>query len=207
MCELYQRPRQDFMCDETTHARFERIAAQYPQHIAIVCEGQSIRYQMLNQQANRIAWQLIERGVTAGSLVGVCVDRSINMLIAILGVMKAGGAYVPLDPTHPQQRIDYIVNDADLTLVIGDAQYSGQFSTVEYLDTAMTMMSSHNSDNPPVRCQPEDLTYVIYTSGSTGTPKGVLLEHRNVVRLFDATATRIPITENDVWSLFSSCTF
>ncbi|RXF01555.1 non-ribosomal peptide synthase/polyketide synthase [Pseudoalteromonas sp. PS5] len=207
VCELYQRPRQDFMCDETTHARFERIAAQYPQHIAIVCEGQSIRYQMLNQHANRIAWQLIERGVTAGSLVGVCVDRSINMLIAILGVMKAGGAYVPLDPTHPQQRIDYIVNDADLTLVIGDTQYSGQFSTVEYLDTAMTMMSSHNSDNPPVRCQPEDLTYVIYTSGSTGTPKGVLLEHRNVVRLFDATATRIPITENDVWSLFSSCTF
>lgn len=204
---LYQRPRRDFSCADTTHSRFEQTAARYPEHVAIVCDGQSIRYQLLNQQANRLAWQLIDKGVTAGSLVGVCVDRSINMLIAILAVMKAGGAYVPLDPTHPQQRIDYIMQDAGLSLVLGDNRYRSHFAAAEYLDIGMLLLCGQQTDNPPARCGAADLTYVIYTSGSTGTPKGVLLEHRHVIRLFDATAGRIPIAADDVWSLFSSCTF
>ena len=175
------------------HQLFEQQVKQNPDNIAVIFEQQSLTYHALNQQANRLAHDLIARGVKPDTLVGICVERTPAMVVAILAVLKAGGAYVPFDPNYPQQRLDYMVNDSGINLLL--SQHSLNLSMAAKSLTTLWLdddsfdksLQQYSTDNPPKppRFSHNNLAYVIYTSGSTGLPKGVMIEHRNTLGLID----------------------
>ncbi|MEA2488848.1 MAG: hypothetical protein QOH21_640, partial [Acidobacteriota bacterium] len=161
----------------TLHGLFEAQAARTPDAVAIIFERQQLSYRELDARANQLAHALIARGVGPEARVGLSVERSLEMMIGILGILKAGGAYVPIDPSYPQARIDYIAEDADAQCVITEA---------DFLDLA-----SWPDGAPAVKVLPQNLAYIIYTSGSTGRPKGVMVMHRSVVNLTYAQQKRL----------------
>ena len=160
-----------------------------PDAVAVVCEGQRLTYAELNRRANRLAHRLRALGVTSDQLVGLRTERSLEMVIGLLGILKAGGAYLPLDPAYPKERVAFMLEDSRVARG-GHATESGGRSRGHGGDTGCcwTSRSRRADDESRRRCrQPSDLAYVIYTSGSTGKPKGALITHCNVTRLFDAT--------------------
>src|SRR6185312_13887437 len=169
----------------------------------------------LNRRANQLAHRLIRLGVGPESLVGVCIERSIGMVVALVAILKAGGAYVPLDPEYPEARLRQTMSDAQPTVVLTTSDVRFAFGgAVLTLDAAATReslgaMPDHNpTDHDRLApLQPDHAAYVIYTSGSTGSPKGCVVTHRNVVRLFDATCRWFDFGPADVWTLFHSCAF
>jgi amino acid adenylation domain-containing protein len=152
-----------------------------PDATAVVFAHTSITYRQLEQRANRLAHQLIAAGVGANALVGVCLERSIEMVVAILGIWKAGGAYVPLDPQYPADRLSLMVKDAELSVIVVDDAGAKRLPdgawTATHVDAALAG-ADHRDPRP--RSSVDDLAYVIYTSGSTGKPKGVMIEHRSL---------------------------
>ncbi|MEC0182798.1 non-ribosomal peptide synthase/polyketide synthase [Paenibacillus peoriae] len=171
--------------EQTIHGLFETQAAQTPEQAALFFEGEQLTYRELNERANRLARTLRNQGVTKDSLVGLMAERSVELIVGILGILKAGGAYVPIDPTYPEERIRYMLNDSGAELLLTQsylvekAVFDGH---VLVLDGAQTVDHEEGSNLEPLS-GPNDLAYVIYTSGTTGQPKGVMVEHRNVVRL------------------------
>jgi amino acid adenylation domain-containing protein len=197
---------------ELLHELFERQVDRDPQARAVVCEGQSLTYGELNTRANRLARYLRSRGVGPDQLVGLCVERGLEMVVGIVGILKAGGAYVPLDPAYPPDRLGYMVNDAAPQVVLIQDRLRDRLpsSTAELiaLDADRERIDAYSGENlshEDFRCG--QLAYVIYTSGSTGRPKGVMVEHRNVTRLFTATQQWFGFNERDVWTLFHSYAF
>ena len=172
---------------QTIHQLFEACVERHPDQIAAVFEDQRLSYAELNAKANRLAWYLRERGVHADELVGICTDRSLEMVVAVLGVLKAGGAYLPLDPALPQARMAYMMEDARPHLLLTQAHLLDRLPTMEIdhlcLDRDASLFSAWPVDNPPPETEPDHLAYVIYTSGSTGNPKGTLIHHRALVNL------------------------
>ncbi|MGW6905269.1 amino acid adenylation domain-containing protein [Streptomyces sp. NPDC054940] len=193
------------------HERFASWAARTPDAVALVDGERRIGYAELDRSANRLAHRLRKLGVGPGTFVGLSMERSAELVIAILGIAKAGGCYVPLDPAYPQDRLRYIVEDTGLeTIVVGGAVphwWTGFGGTVLDL-TAPESEWAGLADGPvDSGAGPDDLAYVIYTSGSTGRPKGVLIPHRNVSRLFTATDPWFGFGEQDVWAMFHSYAF
>ncbi|MBQ4862208.1 amino acid adenylation domain-containing protein [Pseudoalteromonas sp. MMG013] len=184
----------DYPHDLCIHSQIEAQAARTPESIAVVFESQQVSYSTLNQRANQLAAYLIEQGVKPDSLVGICAERSVEMVVAILATLKAGGAYVPLDPTLPQQRLSYIVQDAKPSIIIGQKRFTDitdyQGSAFFALDdpSSDTQLMRYSNDNPDaikLGLTSKNLAYVIYTSGSTGQPKGVMVEHQALVNRID----------------------
>jgi natural product biosynthesis luciferase-like monooxygenase protein len=179
------------------HHLFEAQVLARPNATAVVFENESVTYFELNQRANNLAAFLIQKGVTTDELVGVNVERSIDLLVATFGVMKAGAAYVPLDPGFPSDRISYMVGDAKMRLIITQTalQHKLPPSNAEVICVDIVGDNFEKSDTPLVNPSPDinssHLSYVIYTSGSTGNPKGVMVEHRNVVNFFVGMDERI----------------
>ena len=170
--------------EQTVHGLFEAQVARTPGATALQFEDQALSYAQLNERANRVAHQLRALGAEAGSLVGVWLERGVDMVVAVLGVLKAGAAYVPLDPAFPQDRLDYMMEDAGLRIVLTQASLAGGLPagvTGLRLDADTAALAAQPADNPAPLAAATDLAYVIYTSGSTGRPKGVMLEHRSVV--------------------------
>src|SRR6185437_12038409 len=205
-----QRYRQEQLLQEL----FEGQVRLHPQAIAVSCEGQSLTYAELNARANQLAWHLRERGVGADRLVGICMERSLEMVVGLLGILKAGGAYVPLDPSYPAERLTYMLGDAAPSLVLTQERLKGRLpqsaADVITIDTDWELIGRRSVRNPTLRPQglsSDSAAYVIYTSGSTGKPKGVMVEHRNVVRLFAATESWFGFGERDVSTLFHSFAF
>lgn len=171
------------------HHLFEQQAEQTPDAIAVVDEKQQISYQELNQRSNQLAHYLQKQGIHSEALIGICFDRSIDMLVALLGVLKAGAAYLPLDPTYPQARLNFMCQDAKISLLITQQQWMQQFVQTKFsLECPILCFDQRSLDpfsqqNPTRSVQPENLAYVIYTSGSTGRPKPVLIEHRGLCNL------------------------
>ncbi|HHJ51964.1 MAG TPA: amino acid adenylation domain-containing protein, partial [Caldithrix abyssi] len=182
------------------HQRFEQQAAQTPDMIALlepadVRRGNAFRqvtYRELNEQANRLAHYLITQGVGPESIVGLCLERSVELFVGLLAILKAGGAYLPIDPTYPAERIDYIIADSGIDLVLTAANTSHLFKDkVKHripLDGDQALWESHPDQNPDIQTDPENLAYLIYTSGSTGKPKAVMVPRRALVN--HATAMR-----------------
>jgi amino acid adenylation domain-containing protein len=170
---------------QTVHGLFEAQAARTPDAEALSFEGQSLGYAELNRRANQLAHYLRARGVTRETLVGLAMERSLEMVVAQLAILKAGGAYVPLDPGFPQDRLALMVSDAQLALIVTQASQRqiGSGSQVRRIcvDTDWDEIARHPAENPAPLGGAENLAYVIYTSGSTGKPKGVQIEHRAVV--------------------------
>lgn len=171
--------------DVTVHGLFEAQVARSPGATAVVFNGDEISYIELNARANQLAHHLRGLGVGRESLVGVWMDRSTEMIVALLGVLKAGGAYVPLDPAFPQDRIKFMMADADLEVIVTESRLAQTLPAdgprAVCLDSDAAPLARHSVENPTSAGEPHDLAYVIYTSGSTGRPKGVMLEHRSVV--------------------------
>jgi amino acid adenylation domain-containing protein len=201
-CELLQRTQSQLVESETPvtclHHLFEAQVERNPSTIAVTFEHEQLTYAELNERANQLAHQLRALGVGPEVLVGLSVERSLELVIGILGVLKAGGAYLPLDPTYPRERLRFMIEDAKPAVILTPEG----LSATEYKD------QSRGSDPDLIpQLDPRHPCYVIYTSGSTGTPKGVVVTHANVVRLFNATRQWFDFNENDVWTLFHSSAF
>jgi amino acid adenylation domain-containing protein len=181
----------DYPRDKCIHGLFEEQVKRTPYLIAVEFDGQCLTYQELNCRANQLADYLIGLGVGSEKLVGTCIERSLDMIVGLLGILKAGGAYVPLDPAYPQERLQFMLEDAKCSVVLtqeqllNDGKLGLDSNECEYvcLDRDWPMIAQTNEDNSTAQVSANNLAYVIYTSGSTGQPKGVAIEHRNTVNL------------------------
>jgi len=195
---------------ECVHRLFEAQVERSPDAVAVTFEGEQLTYGELNERANRLAHHLMKVGVPAGALVAICVERSLEIVVGLIGILKAGAAYVPLDPAFPRQRLDFMLDDSGARVLVTTSRLAGKFTessvrVVRFEDLDARIASE--ARNPQVPVTPDDNAYVIYTSGSTGTPKGVEVTHRNVSRLFAATESWFGFNANDVWTLFHSYAF
>uniref|UniRef100_UPI00313BBAD3 non-ribosomal peptide synthetase n=1 Tax=Dyadobacter sp. OTU695 TaxID=3043860 RepID=UPI00313BBAD3 len=178
---------------------------------ALVFEGETLSYAELDAASNRLGRYLSSLGMGPERLVGICLERGIEMVVGILGILKSGAAYVPIDPDYPQERINFMINDCGCSYAISSEGLSGRLSDlcqVIQIDGLHRDLIHASSSDPFVSgvCS-DNLAYVIYTSGSTGRPKGVLIAHRNVVRLLVNERMLFDFGANDVWSLFHSFCF
>jgi amino acid adenylation domain-containing protein len=210
--EAWNRTEAEYPADRCIHELFEAQAARTPEAVAVVYEQEALSYAELNARANRLAHYLRGRGVGPEVRVGICLERSLEMVVGILAVLKAGGAYVPLDPAYPADRLAFTLADAGVPLVLVQESVRATLPAVDgveiiSLDSVADRITAEPADNPRSGAGPDSLAYVIYTSGSTGTPKGALIEHRNVARLFSATDAWFGFGPDDVWTLFHSCAF
>ncbi|WP_416671495.1 non-ribosomal peptide synthetase [Egbenema bharatensis] len=173
----------EYSQNQCIHQLFEAQVERTPDSIALAFEGQQFSYQELNHRANQLAHHLQFLGVEPDTLVGVCLERSPALMIALLAILKAGGAYVPLDPSYPQARLAFMLNDAQTSIVLTQAALVDTLSTPAHLfclDTHWDTIATSSQTNPHSSVSPDHLSYVIYTSGSTGQPKGAMNMHQGV---------------------------
>ncbi|QTL38542.1 amino acid adenylation domain-containing protein [Xenorhabdus budapestensis] len=167
------------------HELFEQQVAKTPEAVAVVFGDVTLTYQELNVKANQLAYCLQELGVQVGTRVAICMQRSVEMIVSLLGILKAGGAYVPLEPGYPAQRLAYILKDSGVSVVLTQKHHQSIFThfngKLVFLNAQRTELHSHNVLPNPVGSTPDNLCYVLYTSGSTGTPKGCMLSHSAIV--------------------------
>ncbi len=194
------------------HELFEAQVKARPDATAVRCDGTALTYRELDEQANRLAHRLRDIGVGPDGLVGVFMDRSTHMVVAMLGVLKAGGAYVPLDPSYPRDRIRFMIEDADIEVVCTTTTRAAElgYDAVEEVIVDEVAHDARWSDESPVRAgNSANLAYVIYTSGSTGRPKGVMVEHRNAVNFFVGMDERLGYDPDNpgVWLAVTSINF
>jgi amino acid adenylation domain-containing protein len=199
------------------HELFEAQVERTPEATALVFEGTSLNYAELNARANRLAHHLLTLGVQPDSRIAIALPRSMDMVVAVLATLKAGGAYVPLDPDYPVERLAFMLADSAPRVLITHSSVQptlGVLPTslaVLSLDTSTRVLETRSATNPDPRAErglsSAHLAYVIYTSGSTGLPKGVMVEHAQVVRLFDVTRAWFDFGAQDVWTLFHSYAF
>ncbi|NEO73075.1 non-ribosomal peptide synthetase, partial [Moorena sp. SIO3H5] len=176
----------DYPSDQCIHQLFEAQVEQTPDAVAVVFEDQHLTYSELNTQANQLAHYLQQQGVGPNVLVGICLERSLEMVVSLLGILKAGGAYVPLDPTYPQERLNFMLCDAQISLLLTQQALVTQLPSASLpivcLD-ADWQQAAQATDTPTSHLQPGHLAYVIYTSGSTGKPKGIAMGQAALVNL------------------------
>src|SRR6185295_10271671 len=197
-----------------TFALSERFAGQAmarPDSIAVSLGGTHLTYGDLARRSEALARRLLAAGVAPGALVGLCVERSIEMVVAILGILRAGAAYVPLDPHYPQERLAYLLEDSGVKVLVSEGKTLPSLPPTDahvFLADAFDERTEPLRSTDPLPDVPPDLpAYVIYTSGSTGKPKGVVVTHANVARLFPATESWFGFGASDVWTLFHSYAF
>lgn len=192
------------------HQIFEARAQQFPDAIAVVTESQSLSYQALNDRADCLAQTLRQMGVQPNSLVGLCVERSIEMLVGILGILKAGGAYVPLDPSYPRDRLQFMLTDTQTQILLTQSwlveSLPSSQAKILCLDQNFNQLE-YSSDNIISITTLDDLAYIIYTSGSTGTPKGVLIPHRGLSNVVEAQRRLFGVSHESRMLQFSSISF
>jgi amino acid adenylation domain-containing protein len=193
------------------HELFEAQVERAPSAIAACYGGERLTYAELNARVNRLARRLRAFGVIPEVRVAICLDRSLDLVVAVLAVLKAGGAYVPIDPAAPPMRIAFTLEDAEAPILVTREalleMLPAQAARTLCLDRDAAQIALESTGNPSRLACAENLAYVIYTSGSTGRPKGVELEHRNVVRLFEAARPWAQFRSDDVWTLFHSYAF
>lgn len=209
----------DYPREKTITQLFETQAADREEEPALLCEGETLSYRVLNERANQLAWTLRERGVGRESIVAISVGRSFEMVVGMLAILKAGGAYLPMDPDYPPERIAYMLqNSGARWLLTGQAEIERWKNSagmgdrpigasVEVIDLYDGALAHGRKENPPCINAPRDLAYIIYTSGSTGRPKGVMIEHENVVRLLFNSRFQFQFDAADVWTMFHSFCF
>ncbi len=179
----------DYSRNSSLQELFEMQVAQTPDAVAVICEQEQLTYEQLNQKANQLANYLREIGIQIEAPIGIYLERSLDANVGILGILKVGAAYVPLSASYPQERLNFIVEDSEVSIILTQEKLRETFSTdssstkIICLDSQWDAISQHSQDNPKSRVTAHNLAYVIYTSGSTGTPKGVNVLQRGVARL------------------------
>ncbi|MBW4636378.1 MAG: AMP-binding protein [Iphinoe sp. HA4291-MV1] len=209
--------------NQCIHQLFEAQVERTPGAVAVVFEHESFTYHQLNSRANKIAHYLQALGVSSEMLVGICMERSVSMVVGLLGILKAGAAYVPLDPAYPGERLAFMLEDSQATVLLTLAEHIDKLplhsARVVCLDSDWSEIAQHSSENPTSEVTLDNLVYTIYTSGSTGKPKGVLIEHRGLLNLVKwhqrtfavspkdrATMLAGPAFDASVWELWPNLT-
>jgi acyl-CoA synthetase (AMP-forming)/AMP-acid ligase II len=198
----------DFSTDESLGSWFSRQAALAPASVAVICNGAGLTYRELDARSNQLARYLRRFGVESGSRIGLCLDRSCELIVGILGILKVGAAYVPLDPSYPQERLGFMVGDSGIAALVTCGASAG-IEHARRIDLAAQAdaIAAESADAFSVGSGPDDAAYVIYTSGSTGRPKGCVVTHGNVTRLMRATEPWYGFGVADAWTLFHSYAF
>ncbi len=209
LCE-WNDTQANYSRDSTIHGLFEAQVEQTPDSLAVVFDEEKLTYRELNDRANRLAHFLQSRGVCRGTIVGICMERSADMVVALLATLKAGGAYLPLDPTYPVERLAVILDESKSPLILTHKSLvdflPAEEQTIVCLDADSGVIEKESIENPSSEVSAEDLAYVMFTSGSTGMPKGVSVPHRAVVRLVRNT-NYIELGPNDRIAHASNCAF
>lgn len=202
-----RKPRED----RRIHKLFEKQVFSTPDAVAVISETNRLTYLELNQRANKLAHHLLTLGVEREALIGICIERSVEMIVGIMAILKAGGAYVPLDPDYPQERIRYMLADSKVKvlltqekLVNGLSDYRGK---ILQLDKDALSIAQQANENLATRGKPNDLAYVIYTSGSTGEPKGVMITHGNLAHYVRSLPASLGIAASDRYLHTASISF
>ncbi|WP_034682010.1 non-ribosomal peptide synthetase, partial [Caldalkalibacillus mannanilyticus] len=198
----------EYPLEKTVHQLFEEQVERTPEGIAVVYQGQQLTYQELNEKGNRLAHTLREKGVNKEQLVAILAERSIELLVGIIGVLKAGGAYVPIDPEYPTERIRYMLEDSGAQVLLRQQHLQDR---VSYAGQTLILEEAASYSNQTSRLEetsdPANLAYVIYTSGTTGQPKGVMVEHRSLVNLCTWHQEMYELTEKDRSTLYAGVGF
>ncbi len=197
-----------FESERCVHELFEIQAERTPHATALVFRDQALSYRELSEQSNRVARRLIELGVGPGALVGVFCERSLLMVVALLGILKSGAGYVPLDPTYPAERIALMIEDSGAQLVVTSPLSAERLPSRQAQPVLLDeqLLGGGDASRPTSPVIAKDVAYVIFTSGSTGRPKGVMVEHRNVVNFFTGMDQRIG-REPGTWLAVTSISF
>lgn len=202
---------QDYPFDIPIHQLFETQVQRTPNAVALVFEQEKLTYQALNCRANQLAHYLQKLGVGPEVLVGICIDRSIEMVVGLLAILKAGGTYVPLDPAYPQERLTYMLSDSQMPVLLSlknlVAKLPEHQADVVCLDKDWKIISQESEDNTLSSVTAENLAYVIYTSGSTGKPKGVQICHQSVVNFLNSMRLAPGLTEQDILLAVTTISF
>ncbi|MEG4815829.1 amino acid adenylation domain-containing protein [Microcoleus sp. K5-D4] len=197
--------------NECVHRLFEAQAAKTPDAVAVRFECQSLTYQELNNRANQLAHYLHYCGVKPDAIVGVYLERSLDAIVGILGVLKAGGAYLPLDPNYSKERLNFMLEDAGVRVLLTQAQLAADLLVPNIsaicLDADWQRIAQQNQSNPDSAVSPENLAYIIYTSGSTGKPKGVMVQHASLANYTQAASVEYGIEPGDRILQFASLSF
>jgi amino acid adenylation domain-containing protein len=202
--------------DKSIYQLFEEQVERNPDAVAVIFESQKLTYHQLNKRANQLSHYLRTKGVEPEVLVGIFVERSIEMLVGLLGILKAGGAYVPLDPDYPQERLSFMLSDSQLPVLLTQQRLIEKLpkhqAQVVCLDTDWQIISQSNkSQSNKENCisgvSPSNLAYVIYTSGSTGQPKGVMIEHQSLVNFTQTAIAKYQLNSSDRILQFASISF
>ncbi|HLZ53020.1 MAG TPA: non-ribosomal peptide synthetase, partial [Verrucomicrobiae bacterium] len=195
--------------DKCVHQLFEEQVERTPDAMAVICEEEQLTYRELNERANQLAHELLALGVGPETRVGICVKRSLEMMVGLLGIHKAGGCYVPLDPKYPRERLEFMLEDAQMPVLLTQDKLQAGFK-IETPNLKVICLDglrfNQRAAAPRIAVKPENLAYVIYTSGSTGRPKGVMVTHRNVVNFF-AGMDRVLGVEPGIWLAVTSISF
>ncbi|MCA1592425.1 MAG: non-ribosomal peptide synthetase [Acidobacteria bacterium] len=190
---------------------FERQAAQTPEAVAVRHEGRELSYGELNKRANQLAGYLRKRGVGPEVLVGICLPRSVEMIVGLLGILKAGGAYVPLDPAYPKQRLEYMLGDTGARLLVTEEGMRGGLpehgASVVSIDGEREEIGRESEEDVESEVSGDNLAYVIYTSGSTGKPKGVMVRHSSLVNFIEMAKIEYGLKPEDRLLQFASISF
>ncbi|CAC9975507.1 non-ribosomal peptide synthetase [Flavobacterium panici] len=187
---------------------FEEQVVKSQDNTALVLGNETLSYNELNERANQVARLLRAKGLEREGVVGILMEKSFEVVIGMLGILKAGGVYVPIDVNYPQNRIDYIVENSGLKMILTIPEFE---NIVDKKDVSNIFISEadeiKDKSNLDIVNSPNDMCYIIYTSGTTGVPKGVMVEHRNVVRLLFNKGFQFDFTDKDVWTMFHSHCF
>jgi len=202
----------DYPTDQCVHQLFEAQAERTPDAVAVVFEGSELTYRELNVRANQLAHHLASMGVEPDDLVGICVERSLEMMIGLLGILKAGGAYVSLDPAYPKERLAFMLEDGRVAVLLTQKSLANELpehkaQTICIDSLWQDIVAAGDTNNPGSAVMPNHLAYVIYTSGSTGKPKGVMIEHRSAVNLLHSLKDRPGLDASDVLLAVSTISF
>ncbi len=177
----------DYPADKSVHQLFEEQVERTPDAVALICGNRNLSYGELNRRANQVAHYLMVLGVRSGTMVSICMERSIEMVVGILGILKTGAAYVPLDPSYPAERLFFMMEDCRTPMLLTQKSVLNSLpenrTRIICLDDDWEIMSEQSTENIKSNVVPDDLAYVMYTSGSTGKPKGVEVPHRGITRL------------------------
>ena len=209
--EDFNRTTVEVVDDKMVHQLFEEKALGLPDQIALVCNNQQLSYSELNTRANQLAHHLRTLGVGPEQLVAICVKRSPDMVVGILGILKAGGAWLPLDPAYPKNRLAFMFKNARASVLLTQkslvAELPDQYAKTVLLDADWPVISQHSKDNPDNLPEPTNVAYVIYTSGTTGQPKGVVIRHSALGHYVQAMRGQLAITSKDVYLHTASIAF